>query len=189
MLFVVSHHAFAIDTFSIERSDLGSGLIQFALVKENSQWFLYKNTNVFDGKNKLGKFVVKDASVITEEIERLSHLEVALMKTESRLGEMKAENPFKHQSYYKLGKYKIDAVDSYYPEVKKVFSRILDKIVLISIDTLEVEKKDQTLHITEIKKSLVKNKSQKLIKEFCSYDSELYHCVFKEFGTIILNEN
>lgn len=180
-ILLFSFNVFAEEVYSIQKSDLAAGKIQYALFEDKDGWRLIKNSNYFDSSNSIGKFKITNAAKIIKELNELKRLYQALARIESEIGEVETvqENSFAHQLFYHLGKFKIDKSHTYYNDIAKTFEKIQNKIKYKPLNAYEYmgRKKKHKIYINGKKQKYISN-------EKCVISDKL--CIQDKFGVIFL---
>lgn len=173
--------------FTIEKSDLRSGLLQLAIIKDEKKLELVKNTTLFDGIQALGVFEIINSKDIAKEVNELERLYSVLSDIENKLGKLETEsNGFKHQRYFNLGKFKIEANDSYFEKVNGLFSNILKSIKTKQISGISLEKNKSDKLILKSFNSSKSQKSKEVSKaSICEIIKNSFEvCTIKSQGTL-----
>jgi hypothetical protein len=191
LIFILSlftFNTFAGSAYSVELSSIKFGKLQYALLKIKSDWYVIKNTNLFDKRNDLGQFKITNTKEILPLINDLHHLESALKKIEARVGlQSKSLNGFQHQRYYSLGGYNVDRNDSYFKDVTQVFNKIHKLIKYEHTTGIELISHKEKLIFNRFKNSKIESNKSYRKDDICKKGnrSELI-CVHKSFGTLYL---
>jgi hypothetical protein len=185
LILCISVNCFGKNIFSIELNDVDFGKLQYAVLKKNKKWIVVKNTSLFDQSKSLGQFEITNPKSIADHLNKLGHLEEALEKVSLQLGDIKeTDNGFKHQRFYKLGRYKINPNDSYFKDISIQFEAIHKLIKLKPIKAAVLSNKNESITLsifsqgTKIKGTSLKSAN------VCKVRGNTTICDIDQYGTL-----
>lgn len=173
-------------SIALEKSS-PQGLLQRAFTQRNGHWVMVKNTNAFDqSETDIGIFKVTNETQFSETNKRLGELHQGLLKYEKALPKgLEESNAGPHDTYLKLGKFKLEKSHPFYKKVKAVYDAMVFNSKLEQESGVKLIK-ENGLKITNYKASTNSATKDFNYKFKCQAAEAEYICPFENLGVLFL---